>query len=277
MSKTDQYTIQELKKWKENPLLNPKTNKNIKKDGPTYKIIEKEYNKNKDSIESGVLSILNKLLKCEDDRDPISMNLFWIEKDNTRTIIYDLDHLDNLVFYTDDNNKQRCLELESVRYLKTYNILNHPVTMEALPREIFDSIKVITIETKNDTIDDTALNVFQLFTKKSIFIDYKLFLELNKEKLLIFNNEIKDIWTQNLTQQQRESISNEPLFSKKNHDIHKYNLENIQQYLLKDIKTALECNKEELSLMINYIIIGALGILIPEIKENYSDVIFAFS
>ena len=72
-------------------------------------------------------------------------------------------------------------------------------------------------------------------------------------------------------------ISNESLFSKKNHDICKNSLENIQQYLLKDIKTALECNKEELSLMINYIIIGALGIVIPQIKENYSDVIFAFS
>lgn len=271
------YTIQELKKWKENPLSNPKTKKNIKKDGPTYKIIEKEYNKNKDSIESSVLSILNKLLKCEDDRDPISMNLFWIEKDNTRSIIYNLDHLDDLVFYNDVNNKQRCLEIDSIRHLKTYKILNHPVTMEPLPKELLDSIKVINTQDIDITIDDLTLNVFQLFTKKSIFIDYTLFLELNKEKLLIFNNEIKDIWIQNLTQHQRDIISNESLFSKINHDIYNYNLENIQQYLLKDIKTALECNKEELSLMINYIIIGALGIVIPQIKENYSDVIFAFS
>jgi len=277
MSKTSQYTILELKKWKENQLFNPKTNKNIKKDGPTYKIIEKEYNKYKDSLESGVLSILNKLLECYDDRDPISMNLFWLEKDNTRTIIYNLDNLDDLVFYTDINNKQRCLEIESISHLKTYNILNHPVTMDPLPKEIFNSIKLINIETKNNTIDDITLNVFQLFTKKSIFIDYNLFLELNKEKLLLFNNEIKDIWIQNLTQDKRNVIHNEPLFFKNNYDINNYNLENIQQYLLKDIKIALECNKEELSLMINYIIIGALGIVIPQIKENYSDVVFAFS
>ena len=52
-------------------------------------------------------------------------------------------------------------------------------------------------------------------------------------------------------------ISNLSLFSKKNYDIHKYNLENIQQYLIKDIKIALECDKEDLSLMINYIIISS--------------------
>jgi hypothetical protein len=205
------------------------------------------------------------------------MNLFWIEKDNNKSIVYNLDDLDNLVFYMDSNNKQRCLEMDSIRHLKTYNILNHPVTMELIPKELFDSIEVIIIETKNIGIDDLTLNVFQLFTKKSIFIDHKLFLELNKEKLLLFNNEIRDIWIQNLTQQQRELISNEPLFIKNNNDIHKYNLENLQQYFLKDIKTALDCDRDELSLMINYIIIGALGIVIPQIKENYSDVIFAFS
>ena len=276
--KNNPLTLDELKKWKNNPLINPRTNKSIKKGAATYKLIEDEYNKNKDIIETGTLSILNNLLNCDDDRDPISMNLFWTEKDNIKTIVYPLEQLDQLVFYTDSHNKIRCLEKETISHLKTYNILNHPVTMETLAKELFETIKPINLEENIVSIDDFALNVFQIFTKKSIFIDYKLFMNLDKTKLLTFNNEIRDIWVQNLTPQQRETICDKPIFNKTNSELLKVNnLKGIQKYLLEDMKIILECNKEELSLMINYIVIGTLGIVIPEIKENYADVIFGFS
>ena len=274
--KSNPLSLDELKQWKNNPLINPRTNKTIKKDAITYKLIEKEYNKNKNLIETCTLSILNKLLECEDDRDPISMNLFWTEKDNIKTIAYPLEELDKLVFYTDGHNRIRCLEKDTILHLKTYNILNHPVTMELLPPDMFETIIPINLENKKVSLDDFALNVFQIFTKKSIFIDYKLFMELDKNKLLTFNHEVKDIWIQNLTNQQRESISDEVLFHRTNLDLQKNNLEDIQKYLLGNLKIALECDKEDLLLMINYIIIGALGIVIPVIKENYSDVIFGF-
>jgi hypothetical protein len=272
--KNSPLTLDELIKWKINPLINPRTNKNIKKDGSTYKLIEKEYYKNENIISSNTFLTLDKLLNCDDDRDPISMNLFWTETNNIKTIVYPFEELDKLVFYTDKNNKIRCLEKETISHLKTYNILNHPVTMDQLPLEIFETIK--PIEKVKVSIDDFALNIFQIFTKSSIFIDYKLFMTLDKNKLLIFNNEIKDIWIQNLTSHQRKLISDEPVFNKTNYDLQKYKLEDIQKYLLENMKIVLECNKEELSLMVNYIIIGALGIVISEIKENYSDVIFGF-
>lgn len=270
------YTIEQLKKWENNQLINPKTNKAIKKNGPTYKLIEKEYELNFDKIKTNSLSILNKLLTCDDDRDPISMNLFWVEKDNVKSIVYPLEELDNLVFYN-ENNKLRCLEKESIIHLKTYNMLKHPVSMEPIPKELFDSIKIIEIDNTKISINDYALNVFQLFAKKSIFIDYKLFIELNKNDLLKLNSEIKDIWIHNLTFEQRNIISKEPLFASNNSELYKLNDEKIQKYFLKNIKTALECDKEELSLIINYIIIGALGIVIPQVKDDYSDVVFSFT
>jgi hypothetical protein len=250
--------------------------KKIKENGPIYKIIKKEYELNKNNIESSVLLILNKLLNCDDDRDPISMNIFWKENENIRSIVYPLDQLDKLVFYNDKNNKIKCLEKESIIYLKTYNIFNHPVSMEPIPKELFDSIQTIEINI-NNSIEDYALNVFQLFTMKSIFIDYRLFINLNNNNLLKFNSEIKDIWNQNLTPNQKNIISKEPLFLKNNSELSKFNDEDIIRYFLKNIKIALECTKEEISLLINYIIIGALGIVIPEIKNDYSDVIFSFT
>ena len=50
-----------------------------------------------------------------------------------------------------------------------------------------------------------------------------------------------------------------------------------QKYLLENMKIALECDNENLSFMIFYILVGSLGIVIPEIKESYSDVSFSFS
>lgn len=283
MIKINPFTLDELKLWKKSPLINPRTNKKIKINGATYKMIEKEYNKNKNLLEKesnehiSSLNIINQLLQCEDDRDPISMNIFWIDKNNIKSVVYPLEELNKLIFYTDSHNKLRCLEKESISYFKTYNISKHPVTMEPLPEKLFETIKPINLEITKVSIDDLALNVFQNFAKKSIFIDYKLFMNLDKSRLLTFNNEIKDIWVQNLTPHQRTAISDNIIFNKSNSELSKYNLVDIQKYLLNDMTIALECNKEELSIMINYIIIGALGIIIPEIKENYSDVIFGFS
>jgi len=38
----------------------------------------------------------------------------------------------------------------------------------------------------------------------------------------------------------------------------------------------LKCDKEEIKYMVNYIVLGALGIVIPKIKELYPDFVFAF-
>jgi hypothetical protein len=54
-------------------------------------------------------------------------------------------------------------------------------------------------------------------------------------------------------------------------------IEEIQRYLLEQIRKMLKCEKEEIKYMINYIILGALGIVIPKIKEIYPDFAYGFS
>ena len=48
-------------------------------------------------------------------------------------------------------------------------------------------------------------------------------------------------------------------------------------YLLREIKTIMQYEKEDLKYMINYIILGGLAIVIPEIKENYPDFSYTFN
>lgn len=302
--KLNPLTDAELIQWQKNQLVNPRTNRCIQQSGVTYAILRREYykmvlrNKEKEQNKNNIiinisepeqetnnepnseltfLEKLEKILLCVDDRDPISMNIFWSEKNNIKTIVYPLEDLNNLVFYNDNKNNLRCLENETLKYLKTYNITKHPITNEIIPEELFKNIIPINLKEIKLSINDIALDVFQLFTKKSIFISHESFISLDKNKLLTFNHEVKDIWIQNLTQEHRNQISINPLFEKSKEELMKYKLEDIQKYLLENMKIALECDNENLSFMIFYILVGSLGIVIPEIKESYSDVSFSFS
>ncbi len=304
-------TVDELVKWKLNPNINPRTLKEIKTNGTTYNLILKAYNKHKNQIDELVKNhsvdqvnqidqpkltstlltpiltstyqdrYLNPdeyLILCNEDRDPISMNIFWIEENGKRKLMYPLENYHELIVYHDTKQVVRCFERESLKYLKSYNISVHPISTEPLPLFLFDSIELIDLELvkNNKSVENLALDVFQNFSKISIFIDYLDFLNLTKSKLIKFNYELRDFWFQNFSNEQRENISTEELFNKSDSILENENLENIQKYLLNQLNTLLNCEKEEYKYMINYIILGALGIVIPKIKDLYPDFSFTF-
>ena len=218
------------------------------------------------------------LLECNDDRDPISMNIFWVEEKSIRTIVYPKEQLKELVFYSDSKQHIRCFEKESLVYLKSYNITRHPITTEPFPEELFNNIDVINLEKieKEKTLEEFALDVFQYFSNISIFIDYNWFLALDRKQLIKFNYELRDFWLQNFTEDQKKAISDKSLLINQEKDMISYDIMMIQKYLLSQMKILLECNKEEYKYMVNYILLGALGIVIPKIKELYPDFDFTF-
>jgi hypothetical protein len=291
-------TIDELVAWKENPIINPRTGKPIKQSGLTWEYINKVYTKNKSQVDDIIkkkdvkvelntdnkkLNMLDnstkiKLIDCNEDRDPISMNMFWVEENGIKQIVYPDDKLDQLVMYIDSKNIIRCFEKETLKYLKTYNMTVHPISMEEIPKELFDMVEQVNLIQiqENKTIENVALDVFQYFNKISIFVDYEWFLDLTKEQLIKFNYELRDFWLQNFSETQRQSISDSPILSKNNDSLINLSQEEIQKYVLSQMKQLLECDKEEFKYMINYIILGALGIVIPKIKELYPDFSFSF-
>ncbi len=293
--KYNHLTINDLVQWKQNPLVNPKTGKVIKENGGTFQLIDSIYKKNKIHVDkilnkdacTNVIekintnindTIIKNILSCTDDRDPISMNIFWREIDGKKQIEYPEECFSQLVFYTDSKNLLRCLEKETLRYLKTYNLILHPISTEPIPSNLFDDLEFIDLNELEErkTVEDIALDVFQYFSKISIFINYEWFIQLNKDSLLKFNYEIKDFWLQNVSDSQKLVVSSKPILELTNEDLIYRSIEEIQRYLLEEIKNMLKCDKEELKYMINYIILGALGIVIPKIKELYPDFIFAF-
>ena len=61
-----------------------------------------------------VSEVKKNLLQCVDDRDVISMSIFWSETNGKKKIEYHKDSLNNLVFYNDSKNLLRCFERESL-------------------------------------------------------------------------------------------------------------------------------------------------------------------
>ncbi len=255
-------TIIEIENWKNNKLINPRTGRKILPFGKTYNYFQ--------SINIKELYILASV----DDKDPISLNIFWIIENDIKKIIY--ENIDNVIYYYDNNKLIRCFEKESIEYMKGYNINKHPITNEIIPDYIFDNINGtrIILETEK-TIEEYAFDVFQLFTYQSIFIDHNLFLELSDQELITLYYEIKDFYQQNFTHENKVQISTNLFLLSKN-KLKEKNIDFIQKYILDNMKILLECHIDEFKFLINYILVGGLGLVIPKISQDYPDFSFSF-
>lgn len=247
--------IAQYEQWIKNQNINPLTNKKIKLTGKIYRSYQQ--------INIQDLYIY----ECINEKDPISLNVFWTEENGKRIIVH--KNIDDIIFYKDKNNKIRGLEKESIELMKGYKMTQDPITKEELPLDIFDNINPkLQINEADKSAYDLAFDVFQLLSKMSIFIDFTLFLELDKIKLLQFYYEIKDLYNKNLNKETKLLINK--LFKLTKNEAEKLNINNIQIYLLSNIKKVLELNNNLLS----YILVGALSLVIPIIKELYPQYCF---
>jgi len=247
--------IAQYEQWRENPNINPLTNKKIKPSGKIYRTYQQINIQDLYAYE------------CINEKDPISLNLFWKEKDGKRIIVH--ENIDDIIFYKDKNNKIRGLEKESIELMKGYKITQDPITKEELPLYIFNDITPkLQINEADKTSHDLSFDVFQLLSNMSIFIDFTLFLELDRIKLLQFYYEIKDLYSKNLNKETKLLINK--LFKMTKNEVEKLNINDIQIYLLTNIKKVLELNNNLLS----YILVGALSLVIPIIKELYPQYCF---
>lgn len=261
-------SIQELMYWKRNELVNPRTKRSIKKTGNIFKLLNKNYNE----IFKEGYDFLDSL----DNKDPVSLNKFWIIKNNNKIFTY--DNYENLILYKDLNNFVRCIEKESLEYLKAFNITNHPVTFDKIPDNVLNKTKNIKIEKEVDN-EDLALKIFKIFENLSIYINHQKFLSLDKDNLCKFNYEIKDFYYENINIENRIKIDSKDgnqILIKTNNNLSHMNLHETQKYLLLEIEKLLKCKNDGIKYMLNYIIVGALSLVIPEIKKNYPDFCFSF-
>jgi hypothetical protein len=279
-------TDQELIRWKSTPLKNPRTGRKISEKGEIYIYLKNEFDKNYPDIitltknTKKVLPITEKY-KIEDsidDKDPITLTIFWIQDGKNKKIMYPEHDRDKLVLYKDSRGLIRCFEKDSLEYMKAHNISKHPISYEDIPKDIFEKItpKNLEDERKEMTINDIAFEIFQKFSNISIFIDSLWFMDLSKDKLIKFNYEIKDMYHQNFNKLQMKEISSIQLFILDNNNLEKKDIDEVRKYLLDQMKIILDVKKEELKYMCNYLLVGSLSVVIPQIRELYPDFCFSF-
>jgi len=278
----------ELIKWKSHPLKNPRTGRKISEKGDIYIYLKNEFDKNypdirtltKNTNTKKVLPIIEefKIEDSVDDKDPITLAIFWIQDGPNKKIIY--EDKTNLILYKDFRGLIRCFEKDSLEYMKAHNILKHPISYEDIPKNIFENItaKNLEEERKEMSLNDIAFEIFQKFSNMSIFIDSTWFMDLSKDKLIKFNYEIKDMYHQNFNKIQMKEISSIiDLFILDNNNLEKKNIDEVRKYLLDQMKIILDVKKEELKYMCNYLLVGSLSVVIPEIRELYPDFCFSFN
>jgi len=249
-------TINDTMNWSQNKLYNPITKHKIKLNSKTYKLFENKYKEFFPNNYSYIDSI--------EDRDPISFEIFYIIKNNIKQIIY--ENLDNLILYQDNMMRVHCFERKTIEYMKHYNILYHPVTMEKLPDNIFSNINTLDI---NISISSRVHNIFNNMNNISIFIESDKFLKLCNIKLDKLYYETRDFYLNNLS---NEIINKLNIFTKKINEYNHMTFKNKQEYIISCYEILLKNSIN--NNMFYYIIVGGLSTVIPEIKELYPDILY---
>jgi len=249
----------DLINWKLNERVNPTTKRKISPKGKVYKKLQRSYEDN----------FKLDLSKIEDHIDIISQDRFIVTDNNVKKWVY--EDLDDIIFYSEDNNI-RVFTITSIQYLKKNKIEVHPVSGKKIPDFVFEKVDDID-EKKSESIDDYSKKFFQKLSKHSIFINNEKYLALSNDNIDKLNYELKDFYYKNLGEEVRKDIDKKDgnvLFNNKPDDIE------LKFYLLKEMDHILENISKDFLIFSYYIIVGALSIVIPEVKEDYPNYSFSF-
>ena len=249
----------QLINWKLNPTINPKTNRNIKENGRVFKKINSQYD-----------DIFNyNICMIEDYIDIISQDRFIIKEKNKLRWVY--EDIDNIIFYKEDNII-RVFTVDFLRYLKKNNVINHPISNKKIPYELFD-LKDID-DNKTVSLKNKARNFFQKLSNHSIFINEDLYLNLNDNSINKLEYELKDFYYMNLSDDIRKEIDKsdgKKLFNDKPSDYEKLKL-----YIIEQMDYILDNIPKDMKIFSYYIIVGALSLVINDVKEDYPNYSFSF-
>jgi hypothetical protein len=239
-----------------------------------------------------------KYINSLDNKDPISQEDIWELRDGEKKALNDIP-LYKMFSYRDKEGNIRCFNIESMQTMIQNNINKHPITGDNIEKDVIDrALHMIDILInnkilKNDIEDDGiltekkikeyAFDVFQKFSFISIFIDSEWFLKLQTHELLKLNYELKDFYENNVETNLRKimvppngiafELTKEDLASKTYNNI----LE-IQKYILENVEKVIGTSSDDaMKNLGNYLMIGGLAIVCPEIRERYPDFVYGFS
>src|ERR1700747_2900191 len=233
--------------------------------------------------------IINNVTMSDDDCDPITMDVFWIEENGKRIPKYHNKYM--LFSYYDNSHKLRTFTIHTIKDMISNNIKTHPLTYEEINeidyKRAIDLINLYTntlglfkneINTNNIEFmtKSRVLKLFNKFNSMSIYLQSEWF--LNLDNIDTINKLITELF--NLTKQNMLSINSTLTLAKiKESKIFQWKYTNnstlnqIQNHLLDDFEALISLSENTNNQIMAWIIVGALAKFIPEIKNKYPDLV----
>jgi len=312
--KLNPVTKEELLKWSTNSLVNPRTNRKIKKFSSTYNYLDKHFKKMEKNLgkkspprspklnKNDVLKIIKSYqgpakgdhLKSFDNKDPISQEDIWlVSEENVKTKSDEIpSHL--LFSYLDSEKKIRCFNIESIITLIDSNNLKHPITgLEIDAKTVEKAKKMFLILKENNLIEeiqdtrseekklsDYAFSVCQKFSLISIFVEHQWFLNLNEEDIDKLYYESSDFFLQNVSPENKKIMvpPSGNAFTKTVKEFKQMNFIDKRKFILECINKVISSSEDEGMRNLGcYLMIGGLGVVCKEIRDKYPDFIYGFN
>lgn len=298
-----------LIKWNNNRLINPMTNRKIKENGPTYFKLLKKFNEieKKKKLSFKNIKLLKKIqlryrkkflekisgpgyknpLLCTNNRDVITLDNIWIEKNDKKILNLEFNIIYLFTFKID--NLIYGLNIKSLeKLIKTKNLIN-PFTNKKLDNQIINNAKkkinfinkIVKKEKTNNLsyqqiINNKILNILKILEKNNIYLNLEWIKELNKNSYYKLYNELCSIFNSYKTQYR--DIYNKMI--KKNYFNYDINyLRNLSILHLKglilDIILLILSEKKEdnIQQITCYIVLASFCYVSKHIKSAYPDLL----
>lgn len=290
--------------WNKNRAINPISKRKIKEFGPTYNRYLKKYteylenNKNKSILKIQKFirkKYLEKIsgpgyknpLLCNNNRDIISLDNIWIEKNNNKILNLEFDKI--LLFTYSINNIIYGLNILSLEQMLNKKLLKDPFTNKKYNKNTLKKIetklrfiKKLNLKTKkekvnyNQIIKNKIISILKILENNDIYISYELINSIKKNKYYDIYKELQYIFNYYKSGYNEfySKIIKKNYFNYNMKYLYQLNFNQLKGFIFDIINTILNENKEEhIQKMSCYIILASLCIVSPKIKECYPNLV----
>jgi hypothetical protein len=304
-----------LEEWNSNRLKNPITKRNIKLNGPTYiKFLKKYEAKNKTTniisykyTKNDLKLIINMQKKfrnnyltkisgpgytnplvCNNDKDIISLESIWIEKNNKKILNMEFDKF--LLFTYKNKNIIYGLNIRSFEELLKNKIYKDPFTNLKLNNSIIENInKKINFINKikekpkkekynySQIINSKIINIIKIMEANDIYLNIEWLKKIKKNMCFKLYYELQHIinyYKNNYNNMYNMIITNN-YFTYTNNYLKNLNYLQFKNLIFEIIYSILNnSHNTNVSKMACYLILTTFCYVSPEIKNAYPDIEF---
>uniref|UniRef100_A0A6C0LTZ4 Uncharacterized protein n=1 Tax=viral metagenome TaxID=1070528 RepID=A0A6C0LTZ4_9ZZZZ len=228
--------------------------------------------------------VYNDITVSEDDKDPVTMDIFWKIQDGKKVVESTNKYF--IFSFQDSKKKIRCLSIFTLHIMVKNNDFTHPITLEMMSNDdierakklikLYDSkLGLFSIEESFSPglrLKQKITELFQKFHIHNIYFDVKWLLDLQVitklNKIIIETHQLIVLNLKSINPTLKEN----KLFIKK--ETNKIiDILKLKEYIVEEWYKLIEMSNSPNNQIPIWIIAKGLSFVVPEIKRKYPDLI----